>query len=106
MRLRHAAPVVAQLFPAVALLMALAVAERSLLWLAIGAPAVIGLLVLPGELPATAVVAGGIVTSVPLWAAVGRALARRFDSWARWRRAYAGVALGWIVAVATLVALT
>lgn len=47
------------------------------------------------EVSRTTVVIFGAVTSLPLWYVLGTALAVRSETWGRWLRRYAAVALLW-----------
>ncbi len=47
------------------------------------------------EVSRTTVVIFGAVTSLPLWYVLGTALAVRSETWGRWMRSYATVALLW-----------
>lgn len=50
------------------------------------------------EVSRTTVVIFGAVTSLPLWYVLGTALAVRSETWGRWLRRYAAVALLWTLA--------
>lgn len=50
------------------------------------------------EVSRTTVVIFGAVTSLPLWYVLGTALAVRSETWGRWIRRYATVALIWTLA--------
>lgn len=52
----------------------------------------------------TTVVIFGVVTSLPLWYVLGTALAVRSETWGRWLRRYASIALIWTLANLALLA--
>lgn len=52
----------------------------------------------------TAIVIFGVVTSLPLWYVLGTALAVRSETWGRWLRRYASIALIWTLANLALLA--
>lgn len=124
-RLRSAAPVAALAGPVLTVVAAaanvllpcsgaacLALERRSLVLLAVGAPAFPALVALPGSLPLVVSILGGAALSVPLWALVGRHLAERtVDAGGGWRqfwRRYALAFAAWcavaLVAAAVIVA--
>jgi hypothetical protein len=98
-------------YPIVMVVMALAVGPRAAGDLQDVASSFIAALMLVIALPTTwflsfdfvdvsrtTVVIFGAVTSLPLWYVLGTALAVRSETWGRWLRRYATVALAWTLA--------
>jgi hypothetical protein len=108
---RTTAGLMALSYPIVMVVMALAVGPRAAGDLQDVASSFIAALMLVIALPTTwflsfdfidvsrtTVVMFGAVTSLPLWYVLGTALAVRSETWGRWLRRYATVALVWTLA--------
>lgn len=114
---RTTAGLMALSYPIVMVVMALAVGPREAGDLQDVASSFIAALMLVIALPTswflsfdfidvsrTTVVIFGIVTSLPLWYVLGTALAVRSETWGRWLRRYATIALMWTLANLALLA--
>lgn len=108
---RTTAGLIAMSYPIVMVVMALAVGPRRAGGLQEIASSFIAAVMLVIALPTswflsldfidvsrTTVVVFGAVTSLPLWYVFGTALAVRSETWARWLRRYATIALVWTLA--------
>ena len=108
---RTAAGLIALSYPIVMVVMALAVGPRRAGGLQEIASSFIAAVMLVIALPTswflsldfidvsrTTVVVFGAVTSLPLWYVLGTALSLRSETWGRWLRRYATIALVWTLA--------